>query len=251
MGKISTYSFDTAVTVDDFLVGTDFEDSNITKSYLIGDIIALVPSVTWGSITGTLSNQTDLQTELNAKQDTLVSGTNIKTVGGISLLGSGDIPNSAAQYVYQIGGVNLDAQTPSVQDVILQPSLGAAASNSNVSLSLLGSIDFITGGDYLVKLFLSAGRNSTLEGATILSWRTVRVVSGVFQYGEPNIFKLDLSNNVETQEVDLFINSSAGDKLAIQIIDDSSGVNDGAGLYKVSLSWGAVPASSVKIWKNV
>ena len=46
---------------------------------------------TWGSITGTLSAQTDLQSALNAKQDTLVSGTNIKTVNGNSLLGSGDL----------------------------------------------------------------------------------------------------------------------------------------------------------------
>lgn len=45
----------------------------------------------WGSITGTLSDQTDLQTALNAKQDTLVSGTNIKTVNGNSLPGSGNI----------------------------------------------------------------------------------------------------------------------------------------------------------------
>ena len=31
------------------------------------------------------------KTELSTKQDTLVSGTNIKTVNGISLLGEGDI----------------------------------------------------------------------------------------------------------------------------------------------------------------
>jgi hypothetical protein len=49
-------------------------------------------SPVWGSITGTLSAQTDLQAALNAKQATLVSGTNIKTVGGVTLLGSGDIP---------------------------------------------------------------------------------------------------------------------------------------------------------------
>jgi len=48
-------------------------------------------SATWGGITGTLSSQTDLQTALNAKQPTLVSGTNIKTVNSTSLLGSGDI----------------------------------------------------------------------------------------------------------------------------------------------------------------
>jgi len=45
----------------------------------------------WGEIGGTLSSQTDLQTALDAKQATLVSGTNIKTINSTSLLGSGDI----------------------------------------------------------------------------------------------------------------------------------------------------------------
>ena len=45
----------------------------------------------WGSITGTLSSQTDLQTALDSKQDDLVSGTNIKTINSTSLLGSGDV----------------------------------------------------------------------------------------------------------------------------------------------------------------
>lgn len=48
-------------------------------------------SAQWGNITGTLSNQTDLQDELDDKQDTLVSGTNIKTINGSSILGNGDI----------------------------------------------------------------------------------------------------------------------------------------------------------------
>lgn len=48
-------------------------------------------SVAWGNITGTLSTQTDLQNALNAKQNTLVSGTNIKTINSTSLLGSGDV----------------------------------------------------------------------------------------------------------------------------------------------------------------
>jgi len=46
---------------------------------------------TWGNITGTLSSQTDLNTALNGKQATLVSGTNIKTVNGSSLVGAGDV----------------------------------------------------------------------------------------------------------------------------------------------------------------
>jgi hypothetical protein len=48
-------------------------------------------SVNWGNILGTLSDQTDLQTTLNGKQDTLVSATNIKTINGSSVLGSGDL----------------------------------------------------------------------------------------------------------------------------------------------------------------
>jgi hypothetical protein len=47
--------------------------------------------VNWGAINGTLSSQTDLQTALNGKQTSLVSGTNIKTINSTSLLGSGDI----------------------------------------------------------------------------------------------------------------------------------------------------------------
>jgi len=54
-------------------------------------IAAASSGATWGSITGTLSSQTDLQSTLNAKQDTLVSGTSIKTVNGNSLLGSGNL----------------------------------------------------------------------------------------------------------------------------------------------------------------
>jgi hypothetical protein len=39
-----------------------------------------------------MATQSELDAVANAKQNTLVSGTNIKTVGGQSLLGSGDVP---------------------------------------------------------------------------------------------------------------------------------------------------------------
>ena len=48
-------------------------------------------SPAWGAITGTLADQTDLDAALDGKQATLVSGTNIKTVNGTTLLGSGDL----------------------------------------------------------------------------------------------------------------------------------------------------------------
>ena len=45
----------------------------------------------WGNITGDISNQTDLVSSLQAKQNLLVSGTNIKTINNQSILGSGNI----------------------------------------------------------------------------------------------------------------------------------------------------------------
>ena len=61
----------------------------------------------WGSITGTITDQTDLQNALGGKQDTLVSGTNIKTINNTSLLGSGNID-------IQGGGSGLETLTSPV-----------------------------------------------------------------------------------------------------------------------------------------
>ncbi len=44
MGKISTYSIDSLPTTDDKVIGSDNENSQITKNYLIGDILGLVPT---------------------------------------------------------------------------------------------------------------------------------------------------------------------------------------------------------------
>lgn len=94
------------------------------------ELVVPTPTVTWGTISGTLSAQTDLQnalnakatvTQVNAKQNTLVSGTNIKTINGQSLLGSGDlvisgggagskfeaIYSDSAKYIEQTGNVAL------------------------------------------------------------------------------------------------------------------------------------------------
>lgn len=50
----------------------------------------------WGNITGILANQTDLQSALNGKQASLVSGINIKTINGSSVIGSGELTVTGA-----------------------------------------------------------------------------------------------------------------------------------------------------------
>lgn len=105
---------------------------------------------TWGSITGTLSDQTDLQNALNAKQDTLVSGTNIKTINGSSLLGSGDLTVSASaggsdtQLQYNnagaFGGI-LGATTNGTSVTLTSPTIATSLIASYAIASTIGIFD--------------------------------------------------------------------------------------------------------------
>lgn len=59
----------------------------VTKSITGAQIIGAAGTATWGGITGTLSSQTDLQSALNAKQNTLTL-TTTGTSGAATLVGS-------------------------------------------------------------------------------------------------------------------------------------------------------------------
>ena len=74
---------------DELVSGTNIKTVNGSSILGSGDLT--IVSGEWGNITGTLSDQTDLKNALDDKQDELVSGTNIKTINGASILGSGDI----------------------------------------------------------------------------------------------------------------------------------------------------------------
>lgn len=72
--------------------GTNIKTINGSSILGSGDlVIAGGGGSSWGAITGTIASQTDLVSCFAAKQNTLVSGTSIKTVNGNSLLGSGDL----------------------------------------------------------------------------------------------------------------------------------------------------------------
>lgn len=49
---------------------------------------------------GTIDQIQGLQSSLDGKQDDLVSGTNIKTINGESIIGSGNIVTSGAQNLF-------------------------------------------------------------------------------------------------------------------------------------------------------
>lgn len=137
------------------------------------DWIALPSTgVAWGGITGTLSNQTDLQSALNAKQATLISGTNIKTVNSTTILGSGNI---------------------SVQDVLVSATNIKTVNGS----TLLGSGDLVisttsTWGSITGTLSSQTDLADALDDTTLIQ---TKPIAGVYQ-----LIPSDRNQNLENTD---------------------------------------------------
>ena len=122
---------------------------------------------TWGGITGTLSSQTDLQTALNAKQATLVSGTNIKTVNGNSLVGSGNVTIGPKLLGYSgILGTPTTLNTVTICHSLLIP---ANTFNSNNILQLVFRMYRQSGNLGQMYGRIYSNTTNTLTGATLIS----------------------------------------------------------------------------------
>lgn len=135
-----------------------------------------------GSVAGgyPLATESGLTSGLAAKQATLVSGTNIKTINGTSLLGSGDITLSYATESYVSTAIsNLVDTAPSTLDTLneLAAALGDDANfASTVTASIgtkLNTSDFTT----TANTWLGTKSTSDLTEGTNLYYTDARVGS--------------------------------------------------------------------------
>lgn len=123
---------------DTLVSGTNIKTINGASVLGSGDLTVSGSGATWGNITGTLSSQDDLQDALDGKQNTLVSGTSIKTVNGNSLLGSGDIAVSAnPRTLANINGLNLTGTANQISASVLIPADTLVTNNSIYIRNLL------------------------------------------------------------------------------------------------------------------
>jgi hypothetical protein len=124
-------------------------------------------TTTWGGIGGTLSNQSDLTSALAGKQATLVSASNIKTINGNSILGSGDLT------VVGGGGSNWSTSTAGV----LFPSdyatrrivTGGNATTTNDFLQALNGFYANTARIGTLAGYIK-GTTGTLSGSSSIPW---------------------------------------------------------------------------------
>jgi len=142
-------------------------------------------SATWGGITGTLSSQTDLQTALNGKQATLVSGTNIKTVNGNSLLGSGNITTNP-RTIQSVNGTNVSGLVNLQSASIFIPA-GTISTNNTIYIKAFIERTVVTGaGSTNFRFYVNT--SNTITGATFLGSSASMASTVKFQRFERNIF---------------------------------------------------------------
>lgn len=159
-------------------------------SLLTGGVISAADSVL--SSLGKLQKQiSDAVTAISGKQDTLVSGTNIKTVNGSSLLGGGDLSVSggATSSVYDTATIsagtlslNLSAAqtfgvslTENVTDLVLAGATSGQASRIDVlfAQTSAGGITVDTPSDVILPAGTSSLVSTTANNITLVSFLSV------------------------------------------------------------------------------
>jgi hypothetical protein len=145
----------------------DVDASKITQS-ATNRFVSDTEKSTWNgkansAHTHSINDVTNLQTSLDAKQSTLVSGTNIKTINGSSVLGSGDLTittSSPDGYTYIIKSINQDVTNAGVtnDDEFNFSVVAAGQYMVEMEVALSGNN---TTGDYTFDFQVSAG---TMKG---------------------------------------------------------------------------------------
>jgi len=122
---------------------------------------------TWGNITGTLSNQSDLNTALNGKQATLVSGSNIKTVNGNSLVGAGDVSIMPKYLGHSASTGSLSVSTAVTISKALR--IPANTLTTDTLLEIQWRMIRVTGNTGQVHTRLYINTSNSMTGATLIS----------------------------------------------------------------------------------
>ena len=124
-------------------------------------------AASWGGITGTLSSQSDLNTALNAKQDTLVSGTSIKTVNGNSLLGGGNV--SIGPRLLGFSGINGTNSSSNAVTICHSLMIPANTLGTNNILQLVFRMNRVSGntGQMYGRIYFNT--TNSLTGATLFN----------------------------------------------------------------------------------
>jgi len=170
-----------------------------------------------------------------------------------SYISYADLTNkpTIAGYRQVLAGASTAAtQAPAAVDTPLQVEFGPAVATADVTLASNGLLTFNTPGDYQVTLFLRFGRTSGAGTAILLS----RVLVNGAQALNTNGLKLSDQDAIVPFSSTLNIQSvSGGSTFQLQIMRDSTGINNG-GLFRIvptAAGWNNSPSATIVVSKFV
>jgi hypothetical protein len=224
---------------DTLVSGDNIKTINGASVLGSGDLTVSGSGASWGNITGTLSSQSDLQTALNAKQNTLVSGTSIKTVNGNSLLGSGNVTTNP-RTLASINGSNL---TGTANQISAFYRIAGGTLVANNTIYIKGLLNKTAGSANSQPRFYINTSNS-LSGATLLGAGQAMGTSVYFQRFERNIFfdgtnlngynmAISAANDYTSSAITLTAFNPANDYYLIFAVQNSSTTPDNLGWKRV------------------
>jgi hypothetical protein len=131
-------------------------------------------SAAWGDIIGTLSSQIDLQIALDSKENTLVSGSNIKTINGSTILGSGNLTIGGGALVKtEFAEISVDTTTTatiaapsSLLSIAITPD--SASNKFIVSFTASGDLNSNPDGQISFQLFYGLTGSLTKRRSTYI-----------------------------------------------------------------------------------
>jgi hypothetical protein len=246
MGKISTYPIDTNVTVNDKLIGTDYENNNETKNFTAGSLLSLAnnPSILTGFVPYTgATNDVDLGANTLESAGLILNGPLTEPIGGDGTLNqilTSQGPGVPPKWVSP--AAVLDTYKGSFYDSLTQPLTGGA----NVAIPVIlrqtdvaatNGISVVTDGTNLTRitvahtgvynfLFSAQLTNSGGSGQTVDFWLRKNGATAAYNVPDTN-GKVNLQSNTNyiMAAWNYFIALNAGDYIYLMWTATSTNVS--------------------------
>ena len=139
------------------------------------------------------------------------------------------------------------SQSPSAVDTPLQINFGSPQTTTHASLAADGTLTFNTAGTYTITLFLRFGRTTGAGNAILVSRFLINNVQGL----NSNAVSMPDSNTIVPFSTTLLYTVTAGTTFKLQILRDSSGINNGGlfALTPVLSGWNVAPSATLVVNK--
>ncbi len=139
------------------------------------------------------------------------------------------------------------SQSPTAVDTPIQVNFGSPQVTANASLAADGTLTFNTSGTYAITLFLRFGRTTGAGNAILVSRFLLNNVQGL----NSNAVSMPDSNSIVPFSTTLLFTVTAGTTFKLQLLRDSSGINNGGlfALTPVLSGWNVAPSATLVVNK--